>query len=56
MKNNQDVLWYKGRICVPNIMELKVKIVRRATSLLIPFIQERIRCIMISRQLIGGMK
>jgi hypothetical protein len=25
-KNNQGVLWYKGRICVPNIKELKDKI------------------------------
>jgi hypothetical protein len=24
------VLWYKGRICVPNVKELKVKILREA--------------------------
>jgi hypothetical protein len=23
MEDDQDVLWYKGRICVPNIKELK---------------------------------
>jgi hypothetical protein len=25
-KNDQVVLWYKGRVCVPNIKELKDKI------------------------------
>jgi hypothetical protein len=25
-KDNQGVLWYKGRVCVPNIKELKDKI------------------------------
>jgi hypothetical protein len=25
-KNGQVVLWYKGRVCVPNIKELKDKI------------------------------
>jgi hypothetical protein len=55
MKNDQGVLWYKGMICVPNINELKVKIVQKATSLLIPFIQEGIRYTMILRPLIDGM-
>jgi hypothetical protein len=30
IENNQGVLWYKGRICVPNIKELKDKILREA--------------------------
>jgi hypothetical protein len=29
-KDDQGVLWYKGRICVPNIKELKDKILREA--------------------------
>jgi hypothetical protein len=30
MEDDQGVLWYKGRICVPNIKELKDKILRKA--------------------------
>jgi hypothetical protein len=26
MEDDQGVLWYKGRVCVPNIKELKDKI------------------------------
>jgi hypothetical protein len=29
-ENDEGVLWYKGRICVPNIKELKDKILREA--------------------------
>jgi sortase (surface protein transpeptidase) len=29
-EDDEDVLWYKGRICVPNIKELKDKILREA--------------------------
>jgi hypothetical protein len=29
-KDDEGVLWYKGRICVPNIKELKYKILREA--------------------------
>jgi hypothetical protein len=29
-EDDQGVLWYKGRICVPNIMELKDKILHKA--------------------------
>jgi hypothetical protein len=29
-KDEEGVLWYKGRICVPNIKELKDKILREA--------------------------
>jgi hypothetical protein len=52
---DEGVLWYKGRICVPDVKELKDKILRETHELLIPFIQEGIRCTMISRPLIGGM-
>jgi hypothetical protein len=42
---------------VPNVKEMKDKILREAhPSPLIPFIQDGIRCIMISRPLIGGME
>jgi hypothetical protein len=27
-KDDEGVLWYKGRICVPNVQELKDKILR----------------------------
>jgi hypothetical protein len=30
IEDDQGVLWYKGRICVPNIKELKDKILREA--------------------------
>jgi hypothetical protein len=29
-KDDEGVLWYKGRICVPNVMELKAKILHEA--------------------------
>jgi hypothetical protein len=54
LEDEEGVLWYKGRICVPSIKELKDKILREAHD--IPFIQEGIRCTMISRPLIGGME
>jgi hypothetical protein len=54
LEDDKGVLWYKERICVPNVMELNDKILHMQMSLLIPFIPEGIRCIMISRPLIGG--
>jgi hypothetical protein len=30
LKHEEGVLWYKGRICVPNVKELKDKILREA--------------------------
>jgi hypothetical protein len=30
MEDDQGVLWYKGRVCVPNIMELRDKKQRAA--------------------------
>jgi hypothetical protein len=29
-KDDEGVLWYKGKICVPNVKELKAKILREA--------------------------
>jgi hypothetical protein len=29
-EDDEGVLWYKGRICIPNVKELKVKILREA--------------------------
>jgi hypothetical protein len=29
-KDDESVLWYKGKICVPNVKELKEKILREA--------------------------
>jgi hypothetical protein len=36
-KDDQGVSWYQGRICVPNVKELKDRIPQEATSLFIPF-------------------
>jgi hypothetical protein len=55
LKDDEGVLWYKGRICVPNIKGLRIRYFVRLTSPLIPFIQEGTRSTMISRPLIGGM-
>jgi hypothetical protein len=41
---------------MPSIKELKDKNFMKRMSLLILFIQEGIRCIMISRPVIGGME
>jgi hypothetical protein len=30
LEDDEGVLWYKGRICVPNVKELKKKILREA--------------------------
>jgi hypothetical protein len=37
-EDDQGVLWYKGRICVPNVKELKVRYFTRLMNPLIPFI------------------
>jgi hypothetical protein len=37
-EDDEGVLWYKGRICVPNVREWKTKIMK-CMSLLIPFTQ-----------------
>jgi hypothetical protein len=54
-EDDQGVLWYKGRICVPNVKELKDRYFVRLTSPLILFIKEGIRCTMTSMPLIGSM-
>jgi hypothetical protein len=33
LEDDEGVLWYKGRICVPNVKELKDKILREAHEL-----------------------
>jgi hypothetical protein len=53
-EGDECVLWYKGRICVPNVKELRRRNFVKHMSLLIPFTQEGRRCTMISRHLIGG--
>jgi hypothetical protein len=51
IEDDQGVLWYKGRICVPDIKEIKNLMI-----LLILFTSEAIRCIKISRFPTGGME
>jgi hypothetical protein len=53
-KDDEGVLWYKGRICVPNVKELKDKILYEAHESAYSIHPEGIRCNMISRPLIGG--
>jgi hypothetical protein len=53
-KDDEGVLWYKGRICVPNVKELKDKILYEAHESAYSIHPEGIRCTMISRPLIGG--
>jgi hypothetical protein len=50
------VLWYKGRICLPSIKELKDKIICEAHESAYSIHPGAIRCTMISRPLIGGME
>jgi hypothetical protein len=54
-KDEEGVLWYKGRICVPNVKELKDKILREALESAYSIHPRGISCTMISRSLIGGM-
>jgi hypothetical protein len=55
-EDEEGVLWYKGRICVPNIKELKDKILREAHESAYSIHPGGIRCTMISMPLIGGME
>jgi hypothetical protein len=50
------VLWYKGRIYLPNVKELKDKKLCEAHESTYPIHPGGIRCTMISRPLIGGME
>jgi hypothetical protein len=52
-EDDEGVSWYKGRICVPNVKKLKEKILHEARESAYSY--KGIRCIMISRSLIGGM-
>jgi hypothetical protein len=53
-EDDEGVLWYKGRICVPNVKELKEKILCEAHESAYSIHPEGIRCTMISRPLSGG--
>jgi hypothetical protein len=55
-ESEDGVLWFKGRICVPNVKELKDKILREAHESAYSIHPGGIRCTMISRPLIGGME
>jgi hypothetical protein len=55
LEDDEGVLWYKGRICVPNIKELKDKILHKAHESAYSIHPGGIRCIMISRPHIGIM-
>jgi hypothetical protein len=55
-EDEEGVLWYKGRICVPNIKELKDKILREVHESAYSIHPWGIRCTMISMPLIGGME
>jgi hypothetical protein len=58
LKDEEGVLWYKGRICVPNVKELKDKILREMdeSTCYIHMGGGGIRCTMISRPVIGGVE
>jgi hypothetical protein len=55
-EDDHDVLWYKGRICVPNVKESKDKVLQEAHESAYSIHPEGIRCTTISRQLIVGME
>jgi hypothetical protein len=56
LKDEEGVLWYKGRICVPNIKELKDKILHKAQESAYSIHSGGTRYTMISMSLIGGME
>jgi hypothetical protein len=55
-EDEEGVLWYKGRNCVPNVKELKDKILREGHESAYSIHPGGIRCTMISRPLISGME
>jgi hypothetical protein len=55
-EDEEGVLWYKERICVPHVKELKDKILREVHESAYSIHPGGIRCTMISRPLIGGME
>jgi hypothetical protein len=56
LEDEERVLWYKGRICVPNTKELKDKVLHEAHESAYSIHPGGIRCTMISRPFIGGME
>jgi hypothetical protein len=54
LEDDEGVLWYKGRICVPNVKELKDKILHEAHESAYSIHPRGIRCTIISMPLIGG--
>jgi hypothetical protein len=56
LEDVEGVLWYKGRICVPSIEELKDKILHEAHESAYSIHPGGIRCTTISRPPIGGME
>jgi hypothetical protein len=54
LEDEEGVLWYKGRICVPNVKELKDKKLHEVYESTYSIHPGEIRCTMISRPLIGG--
>jgi hypothetical protein len=55
LEEDEGVLWYKGRISVPNVEELKDKILHEAHESAYSIHPRGLRCTMILRPLIGGM-
>jgi hypothetical protein len=55
-EDEEGVLWYKGRNCVPNVKELKDKILREGHESAYSIHPGGIRCTMVSRPLIGDME
>jgi hypothetical protein len=56
LEDEEGVLWYKGRIYVPNVKELKDKILHEAHESAYSIHPGGIRCTLISRPLIGGLE
>jgi hypothetical protein len=54
-EDEEGVLWYRWRICVPNIKELKDKILHEANESTYSIHPGETRCTKILRPLIGGM-
>jgi len=47
MEDAQGVIWFKGRICVPDVKSIKQLILREAHDLAYSFTLEVLRCITI---------
>jgi hypothetical protein len=53
MEDAQGVIWFKGRICVPDVKSIKQLILREAHDLAYSFTLEVLRCIKIWSNTIG---